>query len=62
MAVSEEFSGDEEIIELVSSYRSLQAEFQTIYGMVEERRQISPVSKNNLKIINRTFFNLKIIY
>ncbi len=62
MAVSEEFSGDEEIIELVSSYRSLQAEFQTIYGMVEERRQISPVSKNNFKIKNQTFFNLKIIY
>jgi hypothetical protein len=41
--VSEEFSGDEEIIELVSRYRSFQAEFQTIFSMVEERRQICPV-------------------
>ena len=55
MAVSEEFSGDEEIIELVSSYRSLQAEFQTIYAMVEERRQISPVSKNKFRLINQFF-------
>ena len=58
MAVSEEFSGDEEIIELVSSYRSLQAEFQTIYAMVEERRQISPVSKNKFRLINQFFLNL----
>jgi hypothetical protein len=43
LAVNEEFSGDEEIIELVSRYRSMQAEFQTIYSMVEERRGINPV-------------------
>ncbi len=42
--VSEEFSGDEEIIELMSKYRSLQAEFQAVYSMVEERRQMMPVS------------------
>lgn len=41
--VNEEFSGDEEIIELVSKYRAMQAEFQTIYSMVEERRAINPV-------------------
>jgi hypothetical protein len=43
IVVSEEFSGDEEIIELVSRYRSFQADFQSIYSMVEERRQICPV-------------------
>ncbi len=43
LAVNEEFSGDEEIIELVSRYRSMQAEFQAIYSMVEERRGINPV-------------------
>lgn len=42
--VSEEFSGDEEIIELVSNYRALQAEFQTVHAMVEEKRQMTPVS------------------
>ncbi len=42
--VSEEFSGEEEIIELMSKYRSLQAEFQAVYSMVEERRQMMPVS------------------
>lgn len=41
--VSDEFSGDEEILELISKYRGLQAEFSTIYSMVEERRQICPV-------------------
>lgn len=50
IAISEEFSGDEEIIELVSRYRSLQAEFQTIFSMVEERRQICPVKL--LRIFN----------
>ena len=50
--VSEEFSGDEEIIELVSKYRAMQAEFQTIYSMVEERRAINPVYLN-LKLANK---------
>jgi hypothetical protein len=50
IAISEEFSGDEEIIELVSRYRSFQAEFQTIFSMVEERRQICPVKL--ISIIN----------
>ena len=43
IVVSDEFSGDEEILELVSKYRTLQAEFQTIYSMVEERRAVNPV-------------------
>jgi hypothetical protein len=44
--VSEEFSGDEEIIELVSKYRALQAEFQSVHSMVEEKRQMMPVKIN----------------
>ncbi len=44
--ISEEFSGEEEIVELVSKYRALQAEFQSVYAMVEEKRQMIPVSIN----------------
>lgn len=42
--VSEEFIGDEEIINLMSQFRELQAEFQSVYQMVEEKRQMMPVS------------------
>jgi hypothetical protein len=43
--VSDEFAGDEEIIDLMSKYRELQAEFQSIYQMIEEKRQMTPVNK-----------------
>jgi len=41
--VSDEFAGDEEIIELMSKYRELQAEFHSAYQMIEEKRQKTPV-------------------
>jgi hypothetical protein len=41
--VSEELSVDEEILELASKYKALQAEFQSVHSMVEEKRQMMPV-------------------
>lgn len=41
--VSEEYTGDEEIIELLSKYREMQADFSTYYSLLEERRQTVPV-------------------
>lgn len=44
--VSDEFAGDEEIIEHMNKYRELQAEFQSVYEMIEEKRSMNPVSFN----------------
>ena len=41
--ISEEYSGEEEIVELLSKYRELQADFSTYYSLFEERRQTVPV-------------------
>lgn len=50
--ISEEFSGEEEIIELMSKYRALQAEFHSVHSMVEEKRQNIPV-KFMLNMFNK---------
>lgn len=42
--VSDEFRGDDEILELMANYKALQAEFQQTYQMLEETRQNAPVS------------------
>jgi hypothetical protein len=41
--VSEEYEGDEEIIELLSKYRELQADFSSYNMLLEEKRQSVPV-------------------
>ena len=43
--ISNEFQGDEEIIELLTNYKNLQAEFYTTYNMLEEKRQNAPQIK-----------------
>ena len=43
--ISNEFQGDEEIIELLTNYKDLQAEFYTTYNMLEEKRQNAPQIK-----------------
>lgn len=43
VTVNDEFNGDEEIIDLLNRFRELQAEFQSVYQMVEEKRQMTPV-------------------
>jgi hypothetical protein len=41
--VNDEFTGEEEIINLANEYRELQSEFNATYQMVEERRSVMPV-------------------
>ena len=43
--VSDEYKGDDEIIELMNNYKDLQAEFQTTYTMLEEKRANAPQIK-----------------
>ena len=43
--VSDEYVGDDEIAELISNYKDLQAEFQTTYSMLEEKRANAPQIK-----------------
>ena len=41
--VNDEFSGDEEIIDLMNQYRELQNDFNAVYQMAEEKRSVMPV-------------------
>jgi hypothetical protein len=41
--VSDEFTGDEEILETFNIYRELQSDFQAVYQMAEEKRISTPV-------------------
>ena len=43
--VSDEYAGDDEIIELLNQYKDLQAEFGTTLSMLEEKRQNAPQIK-----------------
>ena len=43
--VSDEYVGDDEIAELIANYKDLQAEFQTTYAMLEEKRANAPQIK-----------------
>ena len=43
--ISDEYQGDEEIIDLLTQYKDLQAEFYTTYNMLEEKRQNAPQIK-----------------
>ena len=43
--VSDEYVGDDEIAELIANYKDLQAEFQTTYSMLEEKRANAPQIK-----------------
>ena len=45
--ISDEFTGDEEILETFSTYRELQSDFQAVYQMAEEKRISTPVNKLN---------------
>jgi hypothetical protein len=42
--VHDEFTGDEEIIDLMNQYRELQSDFNATYQMVEEKRVVMPVN------------------
>lgn len=46
VAIPDELTGDEEIIELMNQYRELQSEFQANYQMAEEKRQTKPQLKD----------------
>ena len=54
LKIGEEYTGDEEIIDLLSKYRELQADFSTYYSLFEERKQTVPVNilTNSLSIAN----------
>lgn len=41
--VSDEFTGDEEIVDLLNHYKELQADFQATHQMAEELRSNCPV-------------------
>ena len=41
--IGEEFTGDEEIVDLLSKYRELQADFSTYYSLLDERKTTVPV-------------------
>ncbi len=41
--VSDEFTGDEEIVDLFNKYKELQADFNATYQMAEELRNNCPV-------------------
>jgi len=43
--ISDEYQGDEEIIDLLTQFKDLQAEFYTTYNMLEEKRQNAPQIK-----------------
>ena len=43
--VSDEFAGDEEILDLLTNYKELQAEFLQTYNMLEEKRANAPQIK-----------------
>lgn len=43
IVVSDEFAGDDELIELMNKYKELQFDFKEYYQMVEERRSMTPV-------------------
>lgn len=43
--ISDEYIGDDEIIELLNTYKDYQAEFQTTYNMLEEKRANAPQIK-----------------
>ena len=42
--ISDEFTGDEEILETFSVYRELQSDFQAVYQMEKEKRISTPVN------------------
>mgnify|MGYP000968831085 CR=1 FL=1 len=42
--ISDEFTGDEEILETFNVYRELQSDFQAVYQMAEEKRISTPVN------------------
>ncbi len=46
--VSEEYTGDEEIIDLLSKYRELQADFSTYNSLLEEKIQTVPVKYSTI--------------
>jgi hypothetical protein len=41
--ITEEFAADEEILDLITRFRELQADFSSYHSMVEEKRQAVPV-------------------
>jgi hypothetical protein len=41
--ISDEFTGDEEILDTLNKYRELQSDFQAVYSMAEEKRASTPV-------------------
>lgn len=46
--ISDEFTGDEEIMETFNVYRELQSDFQAVYQMAEEKRISTPVNNINI--------------
>ena len=56
--VNDEFSGDEEIIDLMNQYRELQNDFNAVYQMAEEKRSVMPVKFPNFSKLK----NLKMIF
>lgn len=41
--VSDEFTGDEEILDMLNKYREFQSDFQAVYQMADEKRGSKPV-------------------
>ena len=42
--ISDEFTGDEEILDTLNKYKELQSDFQAVYQMAEEKRASTPVN------------------
>ncbi len=41
--ISDEFTGDEDILDSLNKYKELQSDFQAVYQMAEEKRASTPV-------------------
>jgi hypothetical protein len=41
--ISDEFTGDEDILDTLNKYKELQSDFQAVYQMAEEKRVSLPV-------------------
>lgn len=46
IVISDEFTGDEEILDTLNVYKELQSDFQAVYQMAEEKRYSTPVIKD----------------
>lgn len=45
IVISDEFTGDEEILDTLNKYKELQSDFQAVYQMAEEKRASTPVKR-----------------